>query len=239
MHSLIFVSGLVTLMLVVNGCIMIPGAYETVSREVIGARADATGKVYEQIVHYDKRWEIIIIGILGIGPSYIPYSRYAARTEEAEYAIGAMTHFPSLALTRIKTAIPIPDSDRWITFEPNNDYDKDENGIYVNDIYVIVFSVRKGKIVRHRFKHVIRNPPRGAKTLTGLYIEGDANLDWLRVHETDRITRVNTATGEIVPETDASPPFSPVELDWRALQKLEEQPLLRPKKSRPKRHSLR
>ncbi len=233
MQSLILVSGLVALMLMSNGCIMIPGAYETVSREVIGARADAAGKVYEQIVHYDKRWEILIIGILGIGPSYIPYSRYAARTEEAEYAIGAMTHFPSLACTRIKTAIPIPDSDRWITFEPNG-YAKDED-----DIYVIVFSVRQGKIVRHRFKHVIRNPPRGAKTLTGLYIEGDANLEWLRVHETDKITRVNTATGEIVPETEASPPFSPVELDWAALCRLEEQPLLRPKTPRRKGHSSR
>lgn len=234
MHSLILASGLVTLMFVFNSCIMIPGTYETVSREVIGARADATGKVYEQIVHYDKRWEILIIGILGAGPTYIPYSRYAARTEEAEYAIGAMTHFPSLAWTHIRTAIPIPNSDRWITFENNRHNTENEN-----DIYVIVFSVRKGKIVRHRFKHVLRSPPREVKTLTGLYIEGDANLDWLRVHETDRITRVNTATGEIVPETEASPPFSPVELDWKALQKLEEQPLLRPKKSRPKRHSLR
>ena len=88
-------------------------------------------------------------------------------------------------------------------------------------------SVKKGKIIRQRFKHVIPFSPRGVKTIIPGYIEGNADRSILRVHETDKITRVNTLTGEIAVETDASPPFISVGNDWRTYEKLLEQPILR------------
>ena len=227
--------GLMFFMFSFSGCVLIPVGCETDSREVIGARADSEGKVCEQIVHYEKRLNFVAIGITPEGlvaSSYWRYSRYAAVTPTSKRAIWSMEHFPSLAWTQVNTAIPIPDSDRWITFEHNDswtpftriDCKPDEN-----DIYLIVFSVRKGKIVRHRFRHVKRDSPRDAKTLVGwLYIEGNSDLSCLRVHETDMITLVNTVTGEIVPETDEMSPFGPTyEVNWDVLNKLCEQPMLR------------
>lgn len=185
------------IMLFCSGCcIVVPYGYETVSQEVIGARADSNGKVYEKIVHYDKRLNFFVIGFPPDAKftGSFGYSRYAAVTGDSHSSIWAMEHFPSLAWTNVKTAIPIPDSDRWITYE----YDilnPDEV-----DVCLIIFSVKSGKILRHRFKRVKRTPPRNCKTVAW-YIEGNADLSILRVHETDRISWINTVTGEITEET--------------------------------------
>ena len=211
-------------MLVTSGCIMIPVGCDTYSREVIGARADANGKVCEQIVHCNKRLVFIALGITPRGLvacDYFGYSRYVAMTEKSEKGIWAMEHFPSLAWTRVNFAVPIPDSDRWITTEDNSETADEQ------DICLVVFSVRKGKIVRHRFKHALRYLPRDAKVVIGGCIEGNADLSILRVHEKDKITRVNTVTGEIATETDDSPPFSPVEIDWKEYDAILKQPMLR------------
>ena len=223
-NHLMHIAGMMILMLLFNGCVIIPVGYGTKSAKVIGARADSEGNVCEQIVHYDKSLFFIAIGITPEGPivgSDFVYSRYAAMTRKSTKAIWAMEHFPSLAATRVNSAVPIPNSDRWIT-EEENGCTEDEV-----DITLIVFSVKKGKIVRHRFEHVKRYAPRDAKTIYD-YIEGNADLSCLRVHEKDKITRVNTVTGEIVTETDDSPPFYSVAIDWNAWEKLLEQPMLRP-----------
>ncbi len=234
-RSLAFAVCLLILMLAFNGCVIIPANVYTYSKEVIGARTDSEGKVCEQIVHYDKRLEFAAIGITPtglVGKGEFGYSRYAVVTKKSTKSIWAMEHFPSLAWTRVNLAIPIPNSDRWITSEEyglgtweqmfNSETKKDEK-----DICLIVFSVKKGKIIRQRFKHVIPYSPRGVKTIIPGYIEGNADRSILRVHETDRITRVNTLTGEIAVETDASPPFTSVGNDWCTYEKLLEQPILR------------
>lgn len=221
---LMYVAGMMILMLVCNGCVIIPVGWDTYSKNVIGARADSEGNVCEQIVHYNKRLKFIAIGITPEGPivgSYFDYSRYAAMNRNSTKAIWAMEHFPSLAATRVTWAHPIPNSDRWITCEENG-CTEDEV-----DITLIVFSVKNGKILRHRFEHAKRCGPRDAKTIC-YYIEGNADLSCLRVHEKDKITRVNTVTGEIVTETDDSPPFYPAAIDWNAWEKLLKQPMLRP-----------
>jgi hypothetical protein len=225
-----YLAGLAALLLVLNGCINIPIGCETRSTSVIGARVDSTGKVYEQIVRYDKELPCIIIDFridpLPLDFARFRYSRYATLTKNSKHAIWAMEHFPSFfgARPRVEFAIPIPDSDRWITIE------KAEAKGNLWDIYLIVFSVRKGKIVRHRFRHVLRPPTNDVKAVIWwpYYIEGDANLDWLRVHETDKITRVNTVTGKIIPETEASPPFSHTAIDWEKLWRVKLQHPLRP-----------
>ena len=223
--SRMFILAVCTLsMLLLSGCIMIPVGCDTYSREVIGARADANGKVCEQIVHYNKRLFFIAIGITPRGlvaSDYFGYSRYVAMTEKSEKGIWAMEHFPSLAWTRVNFAVPIPDSDRWITTEDKSETADEQ------DICLVVFSVRKGKIVRHRFKHALRYLPRDAKIVIGGCIEGNADLSILRVHEKDKITRVNTVTGEITTETDDSPPFSPVGIDWKGYETILKQPILR------------
>ena len=102
-----------------------------------------------------------------------------------------MEHFPSLAWTNVKKAIPIPDSDRWITYE----YDicnQDEV-----DVCLIIFSIKDGKILRRHFERVKRCYPRNAQTIFGFYIETNADLSTIRIHETDKISIVNTATGEV------------------------------------------
>ena len=69
-----------------SGCILVPYSYETVSQEVIGARADSNGKVYEQIIRYDKKLNFFV---LGFSPDakfvgHFGYSRYAAVAEDSE-----------------------------------------------------------------------------------------------------------------------------------------------------------
>ena len=181
-----------------SGCILVPYGYETVSQEVIGARADSNGKVYEKIVHYDKRLNFFVIGFPPDAKfvDYFGYSRYAAITQDSEKAIWAMEHFPSLAWTNVKEAIPIPDSDRWITYE----YDicnQDEV-----DVCLIIFSIKDGKILRRHFERVKRCYPRNAQTIFGFYIETNADLSTIRIHETDKISIVNTATGEVFVAAD-------------------------------------
>ena len=232
---LIYAIGLALSLFGFSGCVIIPVSWETDSREVIGARADSEGKVCEQIVHYDKRLVFVAIGITPtglVGKGEFGYSRYAVVTKKSTKSIWAMEHFPSLAWTQVHLAIPIPNSDRWITSEEydhgsweqmfNSETKKGEK-----DMCLIVFSVKKGKIIRQRFKHVIPFSPRGVKTIIPGYIEGNADRSILRVHETDKITRVNTLMGEIAVETDASPPFISVGNDWRTYEKLLEQPILR------------
>ena len=181
-----------------SGCILVPYSYETVSQEVIGARADSNGKVYEKIVHYDKRLNFFVIGFPPDGKfvNYFGYSRYAAVAEDSEKAIWAMEHFPSLAWTNVKTAVPIPNSDRWITRE----YEiRDANEV---DVCLIIFSIKDGTILRRRFERVKRYYPRNAKTILWLYIEPNVDLSYLRIHETDKISIVNTVTGEVFEAVD-------------------------------------
>ena len=186
------------LMLLGSGCILVPYSYETVSQEVIGARADSNGKVYEQILRYDKKLNFFVIGFSPDAKlvDYFGYSRYAAVTKESEKAIWAMEHFPSLAWTNVKTAVPIPNSDRWITHE----YEiRDENEV---DVCLIIFSIKDGTILRRRFERVKRYYPRNAKTILWFYIEPNADLSYLRIHETDKMSIVNTATGEVFESAD-------------------------------------
>ena len=206
-----------------SGCILVPYSYETVSQEVIGARADSNGKVYEQIINYDKKLNFFV---LGLSPDakfvgYFGYSRYAAVTKDSEKAIWAMEHFPSLARTNVKEAIPIPDSDRWITYEYDI-LDSDEV-----DVCLIIFSIKDGKILRQHFERVKRYYPRDAKTIFSFYIETNADLSTVRIHETDKISRINTTTGEITVETGNMPPFHAADIDYKKLRELCKQPVLR------------
>ena len=180
-----------------SGCI--PYGYETESQTVIGKRFDANGKICEQIVRYNKKLKFI--GIIGhdgfLSPGYVCYSRYAALTGESEYTIWALEHFPQLRWSRIKEAVPIPNSDRWITCEYKI---QDINEVKVT---LTIFSIKKGKIFHNTFERVIRTPPHNAKTLFGFYIEHDVNLNKLILHESDRVLQINTLTGEI--KSDRNP----------------------------------
>jgi hypothetical protein len=218
----IYVVTLAMLMLFGSGCILVPYSYETVSQEVIGARADSNDKVYEQIICYDKKLNFFV---LGFSPDakfvgYFGYSRYAAVTKDSEKAIWAMEHFPSLAWTNVKTAVPIPNSDRWITYE----YDilnPDEA-----DVCLIIFSIKDGKILRQHFERVKRYYPRNVKTICGFYIETNADLSTIRIHETDKISRINTTTGKITIETGNMPPFHAANIDYKKQRELCKQPIL-------------
>ena len=206
-----------------SGCILVPYSYETVSQDVIGARADSNGKVYEQILRYDKKLNCFVIGFspdAKIVEDFC-YSRYAAITQDSEKTIWAMEHFPSMAWTNVKEAIPIPDSDRWITYEYDI-LDSDEV-----DVCLIIFSIQDGKILRQHFERVKRYYPRNAKTICGFYIETNADLSTIRIHETDKISRINTTTGEITIETGDMPPFHAANIDYKKQRELCKQPVLR------------
>ena len=206
-----------------SGCILVPYSYETVSQDVIGARADSNGKVYEQILRYDKKLNCFVIGFspdAKIVEDFC-YSRYAAITQDSEKTIWAMEHFPSLAWTNVKKAIPIPDSDRWITYEYDI-LDSDEV-----DVCLIIFSIKDGKILRQHFERVKRYYPRNAKTICGFYIETNADLSTIRIHETDKISRINTTTGKITIETGDMPPFHAANIDYKKQRELCKQPILR------------
>ena len=181
-----------------SGCI--PYGYETESQTIIGKRSDANGKICEQIVRYNKKLKFI--GIIGhdgfFSPGYVWYSRYSALTGESEYTIWALEHFPQLRWSRIEEAVPIPNSDRWITCEYKI---QDINEVQVT---LTIFSIKKGKIFRDTFSHVTRTPPRKAKTLFGFYIEYDKNLNHLTVHESDGVFQINTITGAINSEIKPS-----------------------------------
>ena len=181
-----------------SGCI--PYGYETESQKIIGKRSDANGKICEQIVRYNKKLKFI--GIIGhdgfFSPGYVCYSRYSALTGESEYTIWALEHFPQLRWSRIEDAVPIPNSDRWITCEYKI---QDINEVQVT---LTIFSIKKGKIFRDTFSHVTRTPPRKAKTLFGFYIEYDKNLNHLTVHESDGVFQINTITGAINSEIKPS-----------------------------------
>ena len=219
----IYVVTLAMFVLFGSGCILVPYSYETVSQEVIGARTDANGKVYEQIIRYDKKLNFFVLGF-SPDAKFVDdweYSRYAAVTKDSEKAIWAMEHFPSLAWTNVKEAIPIPDSDRWITYE----YDilnPDEA-----DVCLIIFSIKDGKILRQHFERVKRYYPRNVKTICGFYIETNADLSTIRIHETDKISRINTTTGKITIETGNMPPFHAANIDYKKQRELCKQPILR------------
>ena len=180
-----------------SGCI--PYGYETESQTVIGKRFDANGKICEQIVCYNKKLKFI--GIIGhdgfLSPGYVCYSRYSALTGESECTIWALEHFPQLRWSSIKEAVPIPDSDRWITCEYKI---QDINEVKVT---LTIFSIKKGKIFHNTFERVIRTPPRNAKTLFGFYIEHNVNFNKLILHESDRVLQINTLTGAI--KSDRNP----------------------------------
>lgn len=197
------IAWLAPLIVAAGGCVLIPTSTDTASTEVIGKRTDADGRVCEKIIRYDKHLNFQYFGITpeGLyGSHYFSYSRYAAITGEGESPIWAMEHFPSLAWTDVKTAVPIPDSDRWITFE--------RSGCTIDeyDICLIIFSVKEGKILRHRFEHVRRYAPPGVPSVIGgFWIEGRDDLRYLLVHETDKITRVDTVTGDMTVEEETAP----------------------------------
>ena len=211
--KIILLSFSMHLALFLSGCIIVPYGYETVSQEVIGARADSNGKVYEKIVHYDKRLNFFVIGFPPDAKfvGYFGYSRYAAITQDSEKAIWAMEHFPSLAWTRVKRAIPIPNSDRWITYEYKI---LNENEV---DLTLIIFSIKDGKILRQRFERVKRYYPHNTKTILGFYVETNADLSIIRIHETDKISRINTNSGEITIETGNMPPFHATHIDLNSV----------------------
>ena len=219
----IYVVTLAMFVLFGSGCILVPYSYETVSQEVIGARTDANGKVYEQIIRYDKKLNFFVIGFPPNGKfvDYFGYSRYAAVTKDSEKAIWAMEHFPSLAWTNVKTAVPIPNSDRWITYEYKI---LNENEV---DLTLIIFSIKDGKILRRHFERVKRYYPRNVKTICGFYIETNADLSTIRIHETDKISRINTTTGKITIETGNMPPFHAANIDYKKQRELCKQPVLR------------
>lgn len=224
-NQLIFGVGIMLLMGMLSGCVMIPVGSDINSKTVIGTRADNTGKVCEQIVHYDKRLDFIAIGLTPnglIASSWFGYSRYAVITKDSKHMIWSMEHFPSLAWTKVNLATPIPNSDRWITVEDKKCTAEER------DICLIVFSAQKGKILRHRFKHVIQYAPKNVKTVLGSgYIEGNADLSWLRIHETGKISLVNTETGKVYRENECLPNFIPAEINWKEMEQLLEQPMLR------------
>ena len=200
-------------MLLGSGCIIVPYGYETVSQEVIGARTDVNGKVYEQIIRYDKKLNFFVLGFSPDGKFVDDwkYSRYAAVTKDSEKAIWAMEHFPSLAWTNVKKAVPIPNSDRWITHEY-----KILNANEV-DICLIIFSIKDGTILRQRFERVKRYYPHNTKTILGFYVETNADLSIIRIHETDKISRINTSSGEITIETGNMPPFHATHIDLNSV----------------------
>ena len=179
-----------------SGCIIVPYSYETISQEVIGARTDVNGKVYEQIIRYDKKLNFFVLGFSPDGKFVDDwkYSRYVAVTKDSEKAIWAMEHFPSLAWTNVKKAVPIPNSDRWITHEYKI---LDANEV---DVCLIIFSIKDGTILRQRFEREKRYYPRNTKTILGFYIENNGDLSYLRIHETNKISIVNTTTGEVFEE---------------------------------------
>ena len=190
----IYVATLTMLMLFGSGCVLVPYSYETVSQEVIGARTDANGKVYEQIIRYDKKLNFFVIGFSPDAKlvDYFGYSRYAAVTKDSEKAIWAMEHFPSLAWTNVKTAVPIPNSDRWITYEYKI---LNENEV---DLTLIIFSIKDGKILRRHFERVKRYPPHNFKSPLEFYIETNSDLTCLTIHETDGVSQINTLDGKII-----------------------------------------
>ena len=126
-----------------------------------------------------------------------------------------------MAWTNVKEAIPIPNSDRWITYEYDI-LDSDEV-----DVCLIIFSIQDGKILRQHFERVKRYYPRNAKTICGFYIETNADLSAIRIHETDKISRINTTTGEITIETGDMPPFHAANIDYKKQRELCKQPVLR------------
>ena len=173
-----------------SGCI--PYGYETESQKVIGKRFDANGKIYEQIIRHNKKLKFI--GIIGhdgfFSPGYVCYSRYSALTEKAEYTIRALEHFPQSQWTKIEEAIPIPNSDRWITCEYKiQDIDEVK-------VTLTIFSIEDGKIFCDTFERVTRVPPNNVKNIFGFYIEHNADLSRLIVHETNKVSQINTFTGE-------------------------------------------
>ena len=154
--------------------------------------------IVEQIIRYDKKLNFFVLGFSPDGKfvGYFGYSRYAAVTKDSETAIWAMEHFPSLAWTNVKKAVPIPNSDRWITHEYKI---RDANEV---DVCLIIFSIKDGTILRQRFERVKRYHPRNAKTILGFYVENNADLSYLRIHEIDKISIVNTATGKVFAAAD-------------------------------------
>jgi hypothetical protein len=175
-------------------CGCIPYGYETVSKEVIGVRKNAEGKVCEKIVRYDKR--LNFIGIIGhdgfFRPGYFCYSRYSAFVRNEEHAITALEYFPELKWTKITESLPVPNSDIWITCEVKI------VDAHTVEVIITIFSIEKGKILRHKFENVKRNPPRNKRTLFGFHIEADADLSVLQIHEHNKILRIHTRSGKII-----------------------------------------
>ena len=134
-RKMIYVVTLAMFVLFGSGCILVPYSYETVSQEVIGARADSNGKVYEQILRYDKKLNFFVIGFSPDAKfvGYFGYSRYAAITQDSEKAIWAMEHFPSFAWTNVKTAVPIPNK---FCIRRKADHKKIQSFIVMHDLFI-------------------------------------------------------------------------------------------------------
>ena len=187
-----FLTALLLLMFILSGGCF-PYSYETVSSDIIGMRKDNSGKICEKIIRYDKKLNFIaLMGHDGFfRPGYFNYSRYSAFSENMQYPIHALETFPQLRYSCIKEAVPIPDSDLWITHEYKI---RDINEV---EVTLTIFSIKKGKIFRHIFERVKRTPPLNSKILFGYYIEYKENFRCLTVHETNRISQIDTLTGKI------------------------------------------
>ncbi len=198
MINKVIISCLFSSLFLLSGCI--PYSYETESQKVIGKRHDANGDICEQIVRYNKK--LNFIGIIGhdgfFRPGYICYSRYSALTKTSETPIWSLEHFPQLRWTLIEDAVPIPNSDRWITCESQI---QDINEV---EVTLTVFSIKKGKIFRDTFRHVTRTPPGNKKTRFVFHIEHDADFNCLTVHKADGIVQIDTLTGAIKSEINPS-----------------------------------
>ncbi|MBR6056703.1 MAG: hypothetical protein IKP58_00890 [Victivallales bacterium] len=205
--------GLLFLLFLLNGCVIIPTGVTWSGKEnVIGVRSDSDGTPCEQIVHRKMRLEFVAIGLTPKGlaaASHWDYSRYQFVTKESRRSIWTLAHFPYLSYEPVDICLPIPNSDRWVAV---NNTILDVNEI---SLKLIIFKSKGGRIAKLNLPHVRRFPPKRAISLLGyVYMEGNSDLSWLRIHNMDgTCTLVNTLTGETLPELAAVEPFVPFDFD--------------------------
>ncbi|MBR6075785.1 MAG: hypothetical protein IKP87_10820 [Victivallales bacterium] len=196
-----------------SGCVIIPAKPTWSGHEdVVGVRSDSDGTVREQIIHRKMRLNYAAIGITPHGLAYGGYwiySRYQLVTEQSRKYIWTLAHFPFLSIEPVGICLPVPDTDRWIAVE--------DTILGMNEIKLklIIFTSKGRRLAKLNFPNVQRCPPKGAISLLGfVYMEGNSDLSWLRIHNTDgTCTLVNTLTGKTIPEQDATEPFVPFDFN--------------------------
>ena len=196
-----------------SGCVIIPAGTTWSGHEnVVGVRSDSYGTIREQIVHRKMQFNFIALGITPEGPavaSYWAYSRYQLVTDQSRRYIWTLAHFPFLSIEPVGICLPVPNTDRWIAVEDNI---LGENEIKLK---LILFTSKGRRLAKLKFPNVQRFPPKNAISLLGyVYMEGNSDLSWLRIHNMDgTCVLVNTRTGETMPEQDATEPFVPFDFD--------------------------